>query len=247
MAWSSLLQIGMKSFSRVGCVLAFAGILAAVILQGQTNSSNNEQAKVSSQGPIADYNRSLHPDPQKQARRQVRGKKYDRSEWPINPTDVADSTVRVDYLDPNLPAMPVDQSDAVVVGEILEANAYLSDDKTGVYSEFSVRVEQVLKSDGTLTPACLIDIDREGGRVRFPSGKVHSYSIDKANMPQIGAQYILFLKREGKDQAYHLLTGYELRGDKIFPLDELPQFKAHKDSNRDAFLTKLSSVLAPQL
>jgi hypothetical protein len=244
------LQKSTKPFSRLVIGAAFGGALTVAVLQGQSNFSNNTQntrVKISSQQPIAEYSRSLDPDPAKLAKRQIRDKKHDRSEWRVNPADVADSTVRVDYLDPNLPALPVKQSDAVLVGEVVDANTYLSDDKTGVYSEFSVRVEQVLKNDGTLTPACSIDIEREGGRVRFGSGKIHTYSIDKTNMPQIGTKYILFLKREGTDQAYHLLTGYELRADKVFPLDELPQFRTHQDDNKEAFMIKLSTVLAPQL
>jgi hypothetical protein len=244
------LQTSTKAFSRSVFVAAFAGALMAVVLQGQSNSHNNTQntrGELSRKEPIADYSRSLDPASAKRLTRQSRDKKHDRSEWRVNPEDVADSSVRVDYLDPSLPEFPVGQSDAVLVGEILEANTYLSEDKTGVYSEFQVRVEQVLKNDGTLMPAGSIDIEREGGRVRFPSGKIHSYSIDKANMPQIGAQHILFLKRDGKDQPYCLLTGYELRGAKVLPLDELPQFKAHQDASREAFLTKLNSALAPKL
>ena len=243
----SKLQTRTKAFSPLVIVAAFAGALMVVVLQGQSNSPNNPQnarVEVSSKEPIADYSRSLDPDPVKRMTRQGRDKKHDRSEWRVHPEDVADNSVRVDYLDPKLPAFPVGQSDAILVGEILNANAYLSDDKTGVYSEFNVRVEQVLKNDGTLMPACSIDIEREGGRVRFPSGKIHSYSIDKANMPQIGAKYILFLKRDGKDQPYYLLTGYELRGDKIFPLDELPQFKAHQDENRDVAFSELAKTIA---
>lgn len=159
---------------------------------------------------------------------------------------MADSTVRVDYLDPKMPDLPAVQSDAVVTGEILAANAYLSDDKSGVYSEFSVKVENVFKGDpsGMLAPGCLIDIEREGGRVRFQSGKVHSYSLDKANMPRVGAHYVLFLKRQNKDQAYQLLTAYEFRGDKVFPLDGLPQFKVHEGADMEDFLTVMNSKIS---
>ncbi|HEV7681289.1 MAG TPA: hypothetical protein VGO68_04150 [Pyrinomonadaceae bacterium] len=96
-----------------------------------------------------------------------------------------------------------------------------------------------------LARGCLIEIEREGGGVRFRSGKVHLYSIDKANMPKVGGLYILFLKRQDKDQAYQLLTAYEFSGGKVFPLDELPQFRAHKGSDMRAFQTELSAILAP--
>ncbi len=245
MAEHRQLHVVMKLLLRVGCVLAFSGIVAAVVLQGQLSLSNEKEAKLARLGPTTDYNSSLPTDPQKQAKRQVRSKKYDKSEWRINPNDVADSTVRVDYFDPNFPDVPVEQSDAVIVGEILNAHAYLSNDKTGVYSEFSVKVHEIVKSDGTITPAGLIDVEREGGRVRFPSGKVHSYSIDKANMPQVGSHYILFLKRQTEEQPYHLLTGYELRGDRVYPLDELNQFKVHKGAEKGPLLSKINSILAP--
>jgi len=240
----SKLKTSAMAFSRILPMIALAGLLLGVVLQGQPNTAPNMQQNRSRALPISDYNAPPHPDPEKQRRRQLRNKKYDRSVWSINPTDVADNTVRVDYLDPSLPVLPVKQSDVVVVGEILEGHAYLSNDKTGVYSEFIVRVDQVLKNNGTLMPTCLIDVEREGGRVRFASGKIHSYTIDKANMPQAGARYVLFLTKQGEEHVYYLLTGYELRGDKIFPLDDLPQFKAQKDLNIDAFLSKLSVALS---
>src|ERR1700755_2170007 len=37
-----------------------------------------------------------------------------------------------------LPALPVAQSDAVVLGEVIDRRANLTEDGTGVYSEFSV-------------------------------------------------------------------------------------------------------------
>lgn len=75
--------------------------------------------------------------------------------------------------------------------------------------------------------------------------KSPSFRSYKANMPNVGAQYVLFLKCQDKDHAYHLLTAYELRGGKVFPLDALPQFRAHQDSDVQTFQTQLSAALAP--
>ena len=81
--------------------------------------------------PVADYDSSLPVDPAKRARRQARNKKYDKSQWPILTTDVADSTVRLHRVNPDLPAFPVRESRVVLIGQIVVAAAYLSNDEIG--------------------------------------------------------------------------------------------------------------------
>ena len=65
-------------------------------------------------------------------------------------------------------------------------------------------------------------------------------------MPHVGRQYLFFLKRVGEDHYYHILTGYELRGGSVSPLDGAKhtgggkkQFDAYEDENETAFLTKV--------
>jgi hypothetical protein len=102
---------------------------------------------------------------------------------------------------------------------VVDAQAYLSDDKTGVYSEFSVRIEEVLKND-SLTPSfpgSLVVAERYGGRVRFPSGRVTFYGNREQGMPRQGGRYIFFLERS--DQQYSILTAYELLSGRIYPVD----------------------------
>src|SRR5687767_79953 len=42
-----------------------------------------------------------------------------------------------------LPALPISQSAAVIVGEITDGKAELSEDETNIYSEFTVQIAQV--------------------------------------------------------------------------------------------------------
>lgn len=120
---------------------------------------------------------------------------------------------------PNSPALPVGRSDCVVVGEALDAAAYLSNDKSGVYSEFHVRVEDVLKGDGTISseasrPAA---VTRVGGFVRYPNGHRRLYDIAGTGMPGVGRRYMLFLTRLNQGGGYSILTGCELKGGKVTP------------------------------
>lgn len=155
-----------------------------------------------------------------------------------------------------LPALPVAQSDAIVLGEITDAQAYLSDDRSGVYSEFTIRVDELLKNSdqSPLAVGNLAVGERPGGKVKFPSGKVQRYGIDKQGMPRVGGRYVLFLKSNGKGQDFTIVTGYELRNGTVFPLDnarsrnggsELP-FDAYRGANEINFLTSLRNAIGSQ-
>src|SRR5439155_5322439 len=120
---------------------------------------------------------------------------------PIITNDVANSTVRLHHVNPHLPAFPVRESRVVLIGQIASDAAYLSNDKTGVYSEFTVIAEEVLKNDlaGELLAGSSITITREGGRIRFPSGRLHWYGIGRQSMPRIGSRYVIFLRGETEE------------------------------------------------
>lgn len=119
---------------------------------------------------------------------------------------------------PAEPAFPV--SDLVVVGTIEAAKAYLSSDRTGVYSEVSVSIEDLLKTNpqyGLKTGGTVI-AERSGGAVRFASGKILRRGTFARNLPSKGHRYLLFLNQTG-DGAFSIVTGYELTAEGVIPLD----------------------------
>ncbi|MBV9925685.1 MAG: hypothetical protein JOZ96_11760 [Acidobacteria bacterium] len=114
--------------------------------------------------------------------------------------------------------MPVEMSDLIVEGDVKDANAFLSDDGTGVYSEFTISVSDVIKSSAPVQKHDEIAAERFGGRVRFPSGQLVRYKVVGHGSPSKGGKYIFFLKQMG-DGDYRILTAYEMRGNKIVALD----------------------------
>jgi len=194
--------------------------------------------------PAAEYDSSLPVDPAKRARRQAKNRKYDKSEWPILANDIADSTVRLHQVNPDLPAFPVEQSRVVLIGQIASAAGYLSNDKTGVYSEFTLVVEEVLKNDlaEQMLTGSSIAVTREGGRIRFPSGRMHWYGIDRQSMPRVGGRYVLFLSGE-TEETLTILTGYELAAGKVMPLDDLNNPNRYQDAEEFSFLKSLRASL----
>ncbi len=118
-----------------------------------------------------------------------------------------------------LSALPVEQSDTVVIGKISKAEAHLSDDKTRLYSEFSIDVEQVFKNaNGIVNSDSIISATRLGGSVRFGSGKINHYRTSGQGMPEEDGRYLLFLSPL-KNGLYSIVTGYELARSKVVPID----------------------------
>lgn len=149
--------------------------------------------------------------------------------------------------------MPVKISAAVIIGEVTDAQAHLSDDRTKIYSEFVVQIQQVLKNDykAPLCPGNSVVVERSGGRVQFPSGKVVVSATNHQDLPRSGRRYVFFLTHEGPDARdyddFHILTGYELRDGKVFPLDKPGSghpMTAYKGANETSLLNDLVIALA---
>jgi hypothetical protein len=129
--------------------------------------------------------------------------------------------VRGSEATPPLP-LPVADSDAVVIGTVTGAQPYLTESQTGMYTEFSVRVEEVLKNDGvpTISAGSTAVADREAGAMRLRNGRIVRYeSGGVGRLPRAGRRYVLFLKRVNGGQDLSIFTGYELRQGRVFPLD----------------------------
>lgn len=151
-----------------------------------------------------------------------------------------------------IPALPVEQSNAIVIGKVTDRRAVLMDDKFGIYSEFSIKISEILKDDlGGFFIDQVITTSRPGGAVRFPSGKVQEYTISLQGYPQQDKSYVLFLKRDEFGD-YSIVTGYEVSGSMVQPLDgkrNLPknesdlQFGIYRGVSLDSFRNALQKAL----
>jgi hypothetical protein len=155
------------------------------------------------------------------------------------------------------PGIPASNSDAVVTGTIDDVNAYISSDRTTVYSEVTLNIEEVLKKDPRypLVSGLILSAERPGGAVRFPSGKILRRGELGRNIPQAGRRYLLFLKYNEAGKDFSIVTGYELAGNYVLPLDgtdnlekggRFPQFGAYeryRDAEVPAFLNNVRALI----
>lgn len=195
-------------------------------------------AELNRKFPVAEYDEAVTTDPEKQARRAARNQRYERRRLVKSKPDKSVlKTTRVTNWEVGMAAFPSARSHAVIIGEVLDAQAHLSNDKSGVYSEFNVRVGRVFKSlSGSLSPGDLMTVEREGGYVRYSHDYKRLYRIQGRGMPLAGRRYLLFLDPGDSTTGHQVITGYELSAGKVTPLDTPDQFAAYKDWDESKFL-----------
>lgn len=233
-------------------VLIGAAILtAAAALRGQqADTVKNQQVPREvneNQYPVAEYQPRELSDPAERAKRLARGRRYDFKHPRVRAEEIKQLELTEDSPAINLggpwthspvePAFPVDQSSVIITGEVTGASAYLSNDRTQVYSEFTVTVTDTLANETALpiSAGASITAARAGGRVRLPSGKVLIRGQLGRAMPSVGGRYLLFLRYNDEGEDFSIITGYELRDGRVYPLDgapvkggKIPQYAAYE-------------------
>jgi hypothetical protein len=118
--------------------------------------------------------------------------------------------------------IPSTQSDLVVEAQIIDAAAYLSNDKGAVYSEFSARMTSILRAAPGISVARgdKILLEHLGGRIKYSSGKIVRYRKDGNKSLMKGKKYVLFLSKS-QYESYTILAAYEANGRRPQRLDRL--------------------------
>jgi hypothetical protein len=145
-----------------------------------------------------------------------------------------------------LSPLPAPQSEVILTGKVVAAGrAHLSNDKTGIYSEFPVAIEEVLKnaSPTPLKAGGRVDVQRIGGVVHYANGRRFPYSVGGQNMPVNGLRYVFFLNPAGAGDAYEVVTAFELRESTVFPLDTPDLFDPYKDMEQARFFEQLRNAI----
>ena len=166
--------------------------------KGQEKVCDQAQATPTPVGPFGDFNKYPTVDydavesftTAELEQRKIKNKRYDVI-FPVmktpSPDDVAVGGINEDEPTPSL--IPSAESRLVVIGEVLNSKAILSNEKKGIYSEYSLRIQTVLKEDKErkLNVGEIITLDRAGGVIQYPSGQKILYFVkihSPAQIPQ---------------------------------------------------------------
>lgn len=249
-----------RKFSFVYLALALAVITVEPAAHGQNTASKKKNSPANERAiPVVDFVASKNSPLSSQ--RRARNHRHDLGDRRVDPAPFVMKESEPEELYELTPshapvqlALPVFESDAVVIGEVVGAEAYLSNDRTSVYSEFTLQLSDLLKntSKQDINIGSLLTAERTGGGVRFESGKVLRRGRLHETMPLVGRRYLLFLKRHDEAESFSIITGYELRDGRVYPLDgvnvpeggsKLPQFAAYDGVQDREFLNEVRVAL----
>lgn len=227
--------------------LAAFSFTATLTTRSQVSSQHQQPIRDPdfSRFPIVDFASPGPNDPGLKAAREAKGRKYAmKGVSPIS--EQSDKIFSAVDWERDLTALPFEQSSAVVIGTVIRAGAHLSPDKTAIYSEFQINLDTVVKNDpvNEVRVGSPLIVERNGGRARFPSGKIVVSWVRNQNMPETGKRYVLFLthsfqSRDDAPKDFHVLTGYELRNGLVSPLDDIHPFAIYRGVTESAFLSDL--------
>lgn len=196
-------------------------------------------SKHSARPPIARFDEpSVPQDPQEQQRRQTRDRlsnglythKVILDPGMKEPNGQAES-IDLTFIDgvtilkpdqrPDPIGLPITDT-IIVIGTVNSGKAYVNQDHTGVFSEYRVAVQEVLKPDPDSVISARDEIItwRGGGSLEFQSGHITHFIIRGRGFPEIGTQYVFFLRRPDKSvKDYAINTAYSIKDQIVAPLD----------------------------
>jgi hypothetical protein len=156
--------------------------------------------------------------------RQTKSTRYNGGRCDITATTEDHECFFEQYEPAALPVIPLDQSTIVCIGQVTKAQPYLSADRTHIYTEITVRSEELLKHPGDfrLSSDRTLIADQLSGGMKLSSGRVVSDNTRAGFMgkPRIGGRYVLFLRQVHEGMDLEILKAYELRDGKVFKLTE---------------------------
>nr|MBA3634419.1 hypothetical protein [Acidobacteriota bacterium] len=201
-------------------LVIFIDLPFLIILQGQTSNESSyptAQSKTSKRStdnikkdfPYVDYaNEQVVNEA-----RAIKSEKYNK--YKVLEPDISEDNKEVSFADwlTTTSPLPLAESQIVILGKVVAAQAHLSANKNSVYSEFEIEIEKIFKNSGQekFENGKYIYAERDGGIVRFPSGKETWYLVSGQQMPKVGSKYVFFLTHKFplygyQEQDLYLLT-----------------------------------------
>lgn len=130
----------------------------------------------------------------------------------------------------------------IVIGTVSSGTAYVNQEHTGLFSEYKVAVQEILKPDpeSVISARDLLTAWRSGGSIQFPSGHIKHYIIAGRGFPEVGTQYVFFLRRPDKTiDDYAINTAYSIKDQVVSPLDDIQYKNPFDGMSANEFLDKL--------
>jgi hypothetical protein len=141
--------------------------------------------------------------------------------------------------------LPIPESDAVILGTVVGAQPYLTEDKKSIYTEFTVHIEEMFKSavPAYMTNDNLMVMDQEGGALRLKDGHLLRYVVaGTSRLPSLKRRYVFFVSLVHDAQDLKILTGYEIRNGSVISLEDGGDKSIYANWDERRFLSALRNA-----
>jgi hypothetical protein len=146
--------------------------------------------------------------------------------------------------DPIAPPFPINDSSLILSGEIVSIRTYLSNDRSGVYTEFTIKPDEVLQDNEKLGQK-EIRADREGGVVIYPIGQRILYQSSTLALPELNGRYLFFLAKKGESPNYEILASYDIGEQQVYRLELVGESgNKPEETSRSRFLEVVRNKIA---
>ena len=145
-----------------------------------------------------------------------------------------------------IPAIPVRESDAVVVATVTAVQPYFSSDHAHLYTEFSLTVDEQIKDiPGRAKAGETIPIVIRGGKMRLADGRVIEEQLAFTNYSiAVGSRYLLFLSYSTSGQYFTVIKSWELKNGGIIPTAHEDQMDAREGKSQYTAMTDVNLIRA---
>ena len=204
-----------RSHGLIACaVLTLA--TAPIVVSARPTGNPSPRGAIAAERP--------EPRPERSAEREAKNKRYNGGRCDITTTENDNECLFDQYEPRGLPLVPTKPSTIIAVGKVVSVKSYLSADRTHIYTETAVNVEELLKHRGAfkLPSDQQLITDHIGGDMQLSSGRIVHDKTRSGFMGKlrVGDRYVLFAHHIHKGKDLAIIMAYELRNGKVYELAE---------------------------
>ena len=213
----------------VSCVALVVVAQGQISARGRTgwrlSQAVKSQTKIGNESDIVPEE-AESSNPQEREARRAKNTRYNAGGADLTVERPPDSEIFVEQVWPAVDFIPASDSAVVVTGKVVKMQPYLSSDRSRIYTEITVAVDDLLKRDrdNRLSAAHTVVIDRLGGALKLKTGRVvrDDIQIDNLGKALLGKRYVFFARRVNDGSDISLIKTYELVDGKVFTNDSRP-------------------------
>ena len=147
----------------------------------------------------------------------------------------------------NQAELPFAECDTVVVGEVVNAQPFLSADGKGLYTEFLLKITDAAKSTAPIAAYTgqSVTLLRQGGAALAADHRVLQHHIRNDIKPLVGKQYIAFLVYAKGLEAFYYTKLWLIEDNVVKPLfpDDIAREKAGNSTSAGRPLPDVMTAL----